>query len=55
MRFKPDIIRRAVTLAKQRNLDHLTLVCNVEMHGFGEKTLITFLASRFISRPMLIT
>ena len=34
VRFKPDVLRRAVTLAKERKLDHLTLVCNVEMHGF---------------------
>jgi glycosyltransferase involved in cell wall biosynthesis len=47
VRFKPDIIRRAVTLAKQRNLDHLTLVCNVEMHGFWETTLITFFGLAF--------
>jgi glycosyltransferase involved in cell wall biosynthesis len=47
VRFKPDIIRRAVTLAKERNLDHLTLVCNVEMHGFWETTLITFFGLAF--------
>src|SRR5277367_2152771 len=47
VRFKPDIIRRAVTLAKQHHLDHLTLVCNVEMHGFWEKTLITFFGLAF--------
>jgi glycosyltransferase involved in cell wall biosynthesis len=47
VRFKPDIIRRAVTLAKQQKLDHLTLVCNVEMHGFWEKTLITFFGLAF--------
>jgi len=47
VRFKPDVIRRAVTLAKQLNLDHLTLLCNVEMHGFWEKTLITFFGLAF--------
>src|SRR5271170_2091262 len=47
VRFKPDIIRRAVTLAKQQKLDHLTLVCNVEMRGFWEKTLITFFGFAF--------
>ena len=47
VRFQPDVLRRAITLAKQENLDHLTLLCNVEMHGFWEKTLITFFALAF--------
>jgi glycosyltransferase involved in cell wall biosynthesis len=47
VRFKSDIIRRAVTLAQQHTLDHLTLLCNVEMHGFWEKTLITFFGMAF--------
>jgi glycosyltransferase involved in cell wall biosynthesis len=47
VRFKPDVIRRAVTLAEQRHLDHLTLLCNVEMHGFWEKMLITFFGLAF--------
>ena len=47
VRFQPDVLRRAITLAEQDNLDHLTLLCNVEMHGFWEKTLITFFALAF--------
>ena len=47
VRFKPDAVRRAVTLAKQRNLDHLTLLGDVEMIGFWEKVLITFFAFVF--------
>jgi glycosyltransferase involved in cell wall biosynthesis len=47
VRFKPDVIQRAVTLAHQYKLDHLTLLCNVEMHGFWEKTLITFFGLAF--------
>lgn len=47
VRFKPDVIRRAVRLTQQHNLDHLTLLCNVEMHGFWEKTLITFFGLAF--------
>jgi glycosyltransferase involved in cell wall biosynthesis len=47
VRFQPDVIRRAFTLAKHHSLDHLTLVCNVEMHGFLEKTLITFFGLAF--------
>jgi glycosyltransferase involved in cell wall biosynthesis len=47
VRFKPDVIRRGVTLAQQHKPDHLTLLCNVEMHGFWEKTLITFFGLTF--------
>lgn len=47
VRFKPDVIRLAVTLAQEHKLDHLTLLCNVEMHGFWEKTLITFFGLAF--------
>jgi glycosyltransferase involved in cell wall biosynthesis len=45
--LKPDVLRRAMALAKQQNFDHLTLVCNVEMHGFWEKTLLTFFGLAF--------
>ena len=47
VRFKPDVLRRAVTLAGKRNLDHLTLLSDVEMVGFWEKALITFFALAF--------
>jgi glycosyltransferase involved in cell wall biosynthesis len=47
VRFAPDVLRRAVTLANRENLDHLTLVCSVEMHGFWETTLITFFGLAF--------
>jgi len=47
VRFKRDVLRRAVALTKQRNLDHLTLIGDVEMHGFWEKTLITFFGLAF--------
>jgi glycosyltransferase involved in cell wall biosynthesis len=47
VRFKQDVLRRAVALAETHKLDHLTLICNVEMHGFWEKTLITFFALAF--------
>jgi glycosyltransferase involved in cell wall biosynthesis len=42
VRFKPDALRRAISLVKTHNLDHLTLFCDVEMVGFWEKALITF-------------
>lgn len=42
VRFKADTLRRAISLAETRNLDHLTLFCDLEMIGFWEKVLITF-------------
>jgi glycosyltransferase involved in cell wall biosynthesis len=47
VRFTPDALRRAVELAQERNLDHLTLIGDVEMHGFWETTLITFFGLAF--------
>jgi len=47
VRFKPDVLRRAITLAKQRGLDHLTLFGEVEMASFWEKILITFMGFGF--------
>jgi glycosyltransferase involved in cell wall biosynthesis len=47
VRFKPDVLRRSVTIVKQNNLDHLTLFCDVEMVGFWEKVLITFFGLSF--------
>jgi glycosyltransferase involved in cell wall biosynthesis len=47
VRFAPDVLRRAAAIAKQRNLDHLTLFGDVEMVGFWEKALITFFGLAF--------
>jgi glycosyltransferase involved in cell wall biosynthesis len=45
--FRPDSLRRAIEMAKLRGLDHLTLMGNVEMHGFWEKTVLSFFALGF--------
>jgi len=47
VRFTPDVLRRAIAMAKQRNLDHLTLFCDVEMVGFWETVLLTFFGLAF--------
>ena len=47
VRFKPDVLRRAITLARRQKLDHLSLLCDVEMVGFWEKALITFFVAIF--------
>lgn len=47
VRFKPDVLRRVVSLVKARNLDHLALLGEVEMVGFWETVLITFFGLGF--------
>jgi glycosyltransferase involved in cell wall biosynthesis len=47
VRFKPDAIRRAISLVRTKTLDHLTLMTDIEMHGFWEKTLLTFFGLGF--------
>ncbi len=47
VRFAPDVLRRALTLVRQRGVDHLTLFGDVEMVGFWEKVLITFFGLAF--------
>jgi len=47
VRFAPDVLRRAVSLAKTGTLDHLTLFGDVEMVGFWETVLITFFGLGF--------
>jgi len=47
VRFKADALRRAMALAKLRNLDHLTLLSDVEMSGFWETVLLTFFGMAF--------
>jgi glycosyltransferase involved in cell wall biosynthesis len=42
VRFKRDVLRRAITLATQHSLDHLSLLCDIEVVGFWEKLLVTF-------------
>ena len=42
VRFKRDVLRRAVTLASERKLDHLSLLCDIDVTGFWEKLLVTF-------------
>jgi glycosyltransferase involved in cell wall biosynthesis len=57
VRFKPDALRRAVALSRADDLDHLTLMGDVEMEGFWETVLITFFGMAFhiASDPYRIT
>jgi len=47
VRFAPDVLRRAVSLLKERSASHLTLFGDVEMYGFWETTLLTFFGMAF--------
>jgi glycosyltransferase involved in cell wall biosynthesis len=42
VQFQPDTLRRVVTLFEQKKLDHLTLLCGLQMEGFWEKVALTF-------------
>jgi len=47
VRFKVDVLRRAMTMATERKLDHLSLFGDVEMVGFWEKVVVTFFGMAF--------
>jgi len=42
VRFEPDSLRRAVTMIRAREADHLTLFGDVVMQGFWETVVMTF-------------
>ena len=46
--FAPDVLRRAVALATERQWDHLTLLTAMEMRGFWEITAISYFALGFV-------
>ena len=48
VRFKPDTLRRAVALARDRQLDHLSLFGDIVMVGFWEKVFLTFFGLSFM-------
>ena len=46
--FTPDVLRRAIALAAERQWDHLTLLTSVEMRGFWETAAISYFGLGFI-------
>ena len=46
--FAPDVLRRAVALAMERQWDHLSLLASVEMRGFWEITAISYFGLGFV-------
>jgi hypothetical protein len=48
VRFAPDVLQRALTLVNEKKWDHLTLLADVEMHGFWECVALTYFFFCFI-------
>ena len=53
VRYEPQALRLAVSLALERGLDHLTLIPEMEIRGFWERTVLNFfgLAGILAARP----
>jgi glycosyltransferase involved in cell wall biosynthesis len=56
VRFHPEAVARALRMVRERNLDHLTLVASLDMHGFWEHTALSYIALAFLLgiRPWLV-
>src|SRR6202049_1183951 len=46
--FTPDVLRRSIALAAERQWDHLTLLTAVEMRGFWETAAISYFGLGFV-------
>lgn len=53
VRFAPELIRRTLALVQQEHLDHLTLLCALDLRGFWEPIAVGYLGLMFAvgSRP----
>ena len=47
VRFSPELLRQAVSLALERNLDHLTLLGRLDQTGFWERVALTYFQVAF--------
>jgi glycosyltransferase involved in cell wall biosynthesis len=47
VKFEKSVLRRAMALVQKNNLDHLTLLADVEMRGFWETLVLTFFGLAF--------
>jgi glycosyltransferase involved in cell wall biosynthesis len=56
VRFHPETVGRALRLVRERELDHLTLVASLDMHGFWEHAALSYIALAFLLgiRPWLV-
>jgi hypothetical protein len=57
VRFTPEVLRHAVSLALERNLDHLTLLGRLDQTGFWEKVALTYfqVAFAFGAQPWAVS
>ncbi len=57
VRFSPQVLRKALGLAESKGWDHLTILADVDMHGFWEITAIAFFGWMFVlgSQPWRVS
>ena len=48
VRFAPDVLRRALALAQEQKLDHLTMTALLDLKGFWEKTVVSYFGLGFL-------
>jgi len=55
--FAPDVLRRAVALAKTNGWDHMPVLAEAKLYTFGEKVVMTFFATAFVlaTRPWRVS
>jgi len=46
--FAPDVLRRSLALAQERNWDHMSLLASIDMRGFWEITAISYFGLGFV-------
>jgi glycosyltransferase involved in cell wall biosynthesis len=57
VRFSPQVLRKALGLAESKGWDHLTILADIDMHGFWEITAIAFFGMIFVlgSQPWRVS
>jgi glycosyltransferase involved in cell wall biosynthesis len=55
--FAPDVLHRAVALAKTNGWDHMPVLAEAKLYTFGEKVVMTFFATAFVlaTRPWRVS
>ena len=55
--FAPDVLRRAIALAGEKQWDHMPLLAEAQLYTFGEKVVMTFFALAFVmaTRPWSVS
>ena len=48
VRFAPDVLRRALALAQEKDWDHLTLLGLADLEGFWEKSVVSYFVLGFM-------